>query len=160
MVPRTALGVVFTLLALFTPCAPAQLRVGNLTHVLPECQTVCDAYDVMNTGCAGVGIYDITYIYCECTPENFKIIEDCFDCQSVNATQEATMQALLDDIVNNCNNKLIAPDSTVSISPQKIVPSETSTSTGQPSNNARRKTSCPSVPSSGFIGAILGLLFW
>ncbi|KAJ7681496.1 hypothetical protein B0H17DRAFT_1076155 [Mycena rosella] len=69
MVPRAAL-VVLSLFALFAPCASAQLRepsahllesalipddvkpgIGNLTHVLPQCQTLCDAYDVMNTVC-------------------------------------------------------------------------------------------------------------
>ncbi|KAJ7166410.1 hypothetical protein C8R43DRAFT_194338 [Mycena crocata] len=132
MAPRFVL-LVFALLVFFAP-ASAQLRVGNLTHVLPQCQTVCDAYDVMNTGCAGVGVYDITYIYCECTPPNFKIIEDCFNCQSVNASQEALMQDLLNDIVDECNNKLVAPGSTVSVSPQKIVPSPSSSATS--SNNA------------------------
>ncbi|KAJ7258718.1 hypothetical protein B0H12DRAFT_1070106 [Mycena haematopus] len=101
--------------------------VGNLTNVLPQCEAACDAYDVMSSDCNAVGIFDITYIYCECTPRNFGIIEECFDCQSVNATQEALMQGLLDDIVNTCNEKITAPDSTVSISAQKIVPRPSST---------------------------------
>ncbi|KAJ7081589.1 hypothetical protein B0H15DRAFT_854304 [Mycena belliarum] len=152
MLSRAAL--ILSLLALFAPCASAQLRVGNLTNVLPQCQAACDAYAVMTTGCAGVGVYEITYIYCECTPDNFRIIEDCFNCQSVNATQEALMQALLDDIVNNCNSKELAPGSTVSISPQKIVPSPTST------NFARRKDSRSTMSNAGIVGAILGALFW
>ncbi|KAJ6550661.1 hypothetical protein DFH09DRAFT_1168636 [Mycena vulgaris] len=154
MASRLALLVLF-LVALLAPCAAAQFRAGNLTHVLPECQTECDAYDVMTTGCASVGVYEITYIYCECTPTNFKIIEDCFNCQSVNATQEATMQGLLNDIVNNCNNKLTAPDSTISISPQKIVPSASSSAQ---SSSARRKSVHPGMPSSGVIAAITGVL--
>ncbi|KAJ7637924.1 hypothetical protein DFH06DRAFT_1218164 [Mycena polygramma] len=153
VVARTIL-LVFCLLAFLTPSASAQLRVGNLTHVLPQCQTACDAYDVMTTGCNGVGIYDITYIYCECTPTNFDIIEDCFNCQSVNATQEATMQQLLDDIVNMCNEKVTAPDSTVSISPQKIVPSPSSGAT----NDARADAVRPRFWDTSTVvsGAILG----
>lgn len=46
--------------------------------------------------CNNVGVYEITYIYCECTPANFKTIEACLNCMSVNATEEATMQQLLD----------------------------------------------------------------
>ncbi|KAJ7766505.1 hypothetical protein DFH07DRAFT_809157 [Mycena maculata] len=122
MAARVAI-IALSLLALLAPRVSAQLRVGNLTNVLPQCETQCDAYDVMTTECNGVGVYEITYIYCECTPANIGIIEACFNCQSVNATQEAEMQELLDDIVNNCNDVASAPGSTVSVSPQAIVPS-------------------------------------
>ncbi|KAJ7205955.1 hypothetical protein GGX14DRAFT_457750 [Mycena pura] len=117
----------FYLASLVAPVA-AQLRIGNLTHVLPQCQTVCDAYDVMTTECNGVGVFEITFIYCECTPQNLQIVERCFDCQSVNASQQALMQNLLDDIVNTCNDKNGAPDSTLSVSPQFIVPSSSASS--------------------------------
>ncbi|KAJ7505766.1 hypothetical protein B0H11DRAFT_1976103 [Mycena galericulata] len=145
----------FFLLALVTPLVSAQLRVGNLTHVLPQCVTQCDAYDVMNTECNNVGVYEITYIYCECTPPNFQIIEDCFNCQSVNATQEAEMQELLDDIVNNCNNKLTSPDSTLSISSQQIVPSAGASSEAKTSNSARSKIVRPRLQSTGVIISVL-----
>ncbi|KAJ6578719.1 hypothetical protein DFH09DRAFT_1148174 [Mycena vulgaris] len=136
MASRLALLILF-LVALLVPCAAAQFRAGNLTHVLPECQT-------------DVGVYEITYIYC--TPTNFKIVEDCFNCQSANATQEVTMQGLLNDIVNNCNNKLTTPDSTISISPQKIVPSASSSAQA---SSARRKSVHPGgMPSPGVIAAI------
>ncbi|KAJ7644496.1 hypothetical protein FB45DRAFT_898071 [Roridomyces roridus] len=123
-------GVVSSLLFTFS-------GVGNLSQsqVLPQCQTQCDAYNVMNTQCNAVGVFDITYIYCECTPTNFDIIESCFNCQAVNATQEAVMQQLLDDIVDECNNKIIAPDSTVTISSQKIMPSSSSTASSTPSQS-------------------------
>ncbi|KAJ6477110.1 hypothetical protein C8R47DRAFT_1075432 [Mycena vitilis] len=155
VVARTIL-VVFCLLALLAPSASAQLRVGNLTHILPQCQTACDAYDVMTTGCNGVGIYDITYIYCECTPTNLDIIEDCFNCQSVNATQEATMQQLLDDIVNMCNEKVTAQGSTVSISAQQIEPSPSTSAT----NDAHIKIMRPRLWDTriAVLGAILGAL--
>ncbi|KAJ7162997.1 hypothetical protein C8R46DRAFT_1102169 [Mycena filopes] len=122
MLPQLTLLVLY-ILALLTTHVSAQLRVGNLTNVLPQCEPQCDAYDIMTTGCANVGVYDITYIYCECTAPNFAIIEACFNCQAVNATQEALMQELLDDIVDTCNEKATAPDSTVSIASQKITPS-------------------------------------
>ncbi|KAJ7630288.1 hypothetical protein FB45DRAFT_915085 [Roridomyces roridus] len=130
-IPMAFLVLSLVLLSLFTTNVSAQLRVGNLSQaqVLPQCQTQCDAYNVMNTQCNTVGVFDITYIYCECTPTNFDIIESCFNCQAVNATQEAVMQQLLDDIVDECNNKIIAPDSTVTISSQKIMPSPTGSST-------------------------------
>ncbi|KAK7023044.1 hypothetical protein R3P38DRAFT_2957213 [Favolaschia claudopus] len=117
----------FLWLAVLAPTqVSAQVRVGNITKALPQCVDVCDAYNVMNTQCNAVGIFDITYIYCECTPNNFRIIEDCFNCQAVNETQVELMQTLLDDIVDTCNEKVTAPDSTVQISPQKIVPSPSS----------------------------------
>ncbi|KAF7308912.1 hypothetical protein MKEN_01091700 [Mycena kentingensis (nom. inval.)] len=113
---------------LLTTTVAAQLRVGNITNVLPQCETACEAYGVMNTQCNAVGVYQITYIYCECTPTNLKIVLDCFNCQSVNATQEQLMQSLLDDIVDTCNDKSFAPDSTLSVSSLDITPSSTSTS--------------------------------
>ncbi|KAJ7877007.1 hypothetical protein B0H13DRAFT_2054417 [Mycena leptocephala] len=140
---------VYVYLGLLIPFV--DLGVGNLTHVLPQCETQCDAYDVMSTECNGVGVYDITYIYCECTPTNFKIIEDCFNCQSVNATEEATMQELLDDIVDTCNEKLTAPGSTVSISPQKIVPS--------PSPGAKVRTILWCAGLVVTLGVVAGVLF-
>ncbi|KAJ7863493.1 hypothetical protein B0H14DRAFT_470029 [Mycena olivaceomarginata] len=143
-------------LAFLTPHVSAQLRVGNLTHVLPQCDTQCDAYNVMSTGCNGVGVFDITYIYCECTPTNFRIIEDCFNCQSVNATQEALMQELLDDIVDTCNEKVTAPDSTVSIAPQKIDPSPSSSANN--SNDARIDIARPRLWSAAAVVALGSLL--
>ncbi|KAJ6584492.1 hypothetical protein B0H19DRAFT_1105258 [Mycena capillaripes] len=151
-----AILLALSLLAFLAPHVSAQLRVGNLTHVLPQCQTQCDAYDVLNTDCNGVGVYDITYIYCECTPANFDIIEDCFNCQSVNATQEALMQELLDDIVNMCNEKATAPGSTVSISAQKIVPSPSFSA--KTSNGAHFNTTPPRLRRAGIVVA-LGAVF-
>ncbi|KAJ7082996.1 hypothetical protein C8R44DRAFT_822709 [Mycena epipterygia] len=156
-IPMAAL-MSFSLLSLLAPCASAQLHVGNLTHVLPQCQTQCDAYDVMTTECNNVGVFEITYIYCLCTPPNFKIIEDCFDCQSVNATQEAMMQELLDDIVNNCNDKLTAPGSTVSVSAQKIVPSPSSSANVKPANHARPSIVRPRSWRSGVVVTLGALL--
>ncbi|KAJ7904819.1 hypothetical protein B0H13DRAFT_2024733 [Mycena leptocephala] len=155
-----AIMLAFCFLAFHAPHISAQLRVGNLTHVLPQCETQCDAYDVMSTECNGVGVYDITYIYCECTPTNFKIIEDCFNCQSVNATEEATMQELLDDIVDTCNEKLTAPGSTVSISPQKIVPSPSPGA--KSSNDVRIYIAPPRLWCAGLVvtlGVVAGVLF-
>ncbi|KAF7357434.1 hypothetical protein MSAN_01339400 [Mycena sanguinolenta] len=157
MAPR-AIMFGFFWLAFLASYASAQLRVGNLTNVLPQCEDACDAYDVMTTGCNDVGVFDITYIYCECTPTNFEIIENCFDCQSVNATQEQLMQALLDDIVNTCNEKVTAPGSTVSISAQQIVPQPSSSPNN--SNDARSRTiplRCSSIVVAllAFVSALL-----
>ncbi|KAF7365574.1 hypothetical protein MVEN_00430800 [Mycena venus] len=161
-IPMTSRAILlaFFWLAFLTSNVSAQLRVGNLTKVLPQCETVCDAYDVMNTECNGVGVYDITFIYCECTPTNFKIIEDCFNCQAVNASQVELMQDLLDDIVNTCNEKATAPDSTVSIPPQKIVPSPSSGTKN--SNDARINVEPPRLRIAAFVvalGVIVGVLF-
>ncbi|KAJ7037702.1 hypothetical protein C8F04DRAFT_1091284 [Mycena alexandri] len=156
MVPRFGL-LAFSILAFFAAHVSAQLRVGNLTHVLPQCETQCDAYDVMTTECNDVGVYDITYIYCECTPTNFEIIEDCFNCQAVNATQEALMQDLLDDIVNTCNEKVTAPGSTVSISSQKIMPSPSASA--QNSNDVLARPRLRTLGILATLGATVGVLF-
>jgi len=155
-----AVLLAFCWLVFLVPYVSAQLRVGNLTNVLPQCETLCDAYDVMTTECNGVGIFDITYIYCECTPTNFRIIEDCFNCQSVNATEEETMQGLLDDIVNTCNEKATAPESTASISPQKIMPSPSSSANN--SRDTRINIARPRLRNAAIVvilGLIIGVLF-
>ncbi|KAJ7058488.1 hypothetical protein C8F01DRAFT_1255641 [Mycena amicta] len=145
---------ILLLTTLLTPIA-AQLRVGNLTHVLPQCQDVCETYDVMNTQCNAVGVFEITFIYCECTPRNLQIVLDCFDCQSVNATQQALMQDLLDDVVNTCNDRNGAPDSTLSVSSMQIVPSSSASST--PNSVARGHVPIPALRLLGGAAVISGL---
>ncbi|KAJ7863589.1 hypothetical protein B0H13DRAFT_1899593 [Mycena leptocephala] len=124
------------------------LGVGNLTAILPQCQGLCDAYNVMVTNCQKNNIFAQGFKQCECTDPNFKVIEDCFDCQAVNATQEDVMQDLLDEIVDNCNDRFGSPDLTISIAPQKIVPTAAfsravpeASGTGTPGPNNAASTS-------------------
>ncbi|CAK5280144.1 unnamed protein product [Mycena citricolor] len=117
----------------------AQLRLGNLTGVLPQCTTQCTDYDVMTTECNNVGIYQITYIYCECSANSLQIVQDCFNCQAVNATQQKTMQGLLDDLVNTCNDKTAAPASTLTVSPLQISPSASASAGAQTGHAASLK---------------------
>ncbi|KAJ6543645.1 hypothetical protein B0H10DRAFT_2193298, partial [Mycena sp. CBHHK59/15] len=127
--------------------------VGNITNILPQCQDLCVAYNVMNTNCENFNVFKQDYIACECTTPNFKIIEDCFNCQSVNATEEDTFQDVLDAIVDNCNDRFGSPGSTISIAPQKIVPTvafgagpASGTSSGNPSSNMGHLGMWISVP--------------
>ncbi|KAF7312281.1 hypothetical protein MIND_00241100 [Mycena indigotica] len=145
---------IFMVTILLAPTA-AQLRVGNLTHVLPQCNNVCNAYNVMNTQCNAVGVYEITFIYCECTPTNLQIVLDCFNCQSVNTTQQQLMQELLDDIVHTCNDRTGAPDSTVTVSSLAIVPSSSSL----PTPNAGTRGHEPTQLSGAVLALGLLLLF-
>nr|GAT57246.1 predicted protein [Mycena chlorophos] len=145
---------------LFMPIV-AQIRVDNLTHILPQCENVCTEFNVITTECNAVGIYDITYIYCECSPTNLQIILNCFDCQSVNETQEAIYQQLLDDVVDTCNDRVDAPDSTLTVSALSIVPSPSSSVSSTPNAGAKGHDPIPSFMLGGgtaAFGAAAGLL--
>nr|GAT57231.1 predicted protein [Mycena chlorophos] len=162
MPPRGHL-LTFLLAGLLTRVV-AQLRIDNLTQILPQCNETCTAFNVITTQCNAVGVYDVTYIYCECSSANLQIILNCFDCQSVNATEENVYQALLDDVVDTCNDRVDAPDSTLSVSALSIVPSPSSSASSTSNASARAHDPLPSLwlaSATAAVGGFAGLvLLW
>ncbi|KAJ7050661.1 hypothetical protein C8F01DRAFT_1092176 [Mycena amicta] len=93
-------------------------------------------------------------------------IETCFNCQSVNATQEDEFQGFLDDIVDNCNDRFGSPDSTISISAQKIQPTGAFSSEGPSSTtgttgttgNGKKNAAGGAIASVGGLSLIMCML--
>ncbi|KAJ7114382.1 hypothetical protein C8R44DRAFT_795555 [Mycena epipterygia] len=104
---------------LVTPTYTFQISTsGNITSVIPQCQALCDTYDALVGTCEKTESEN--FEQCECTDDNFKIIDACFNCQAA-ASGTDQLQGILSDIVSDCNNKVFAVTGT--IAPQTIVAS-------------------------------------
>lgn len=79
---------------------------------------------------------------------------------SICLSLRAMNQIIFTDIVNNCNDKLTSPDSTISISSQQIMPSPSSTAGA--SNSARPGMARPGLRGAGVLlglGVVVGSFF-
>ncbi|KAJ6549113.1 hypothetical protein DFH09DRAFT_1087179 [Mycena vulgaris] len=113
-----ALFVGFALLV--TPTYSFQISTsGNITNVIPQCQALCDTYDALVGTCEKKTETE-NFEQCECTDDNFKIIDACFNCQAA-ASGTNQLQDILSNIVSECNNEVFAVKGT--IAPQTIVAS-------------------------------------
>ncbi|KAJ7687918.1 hypothetical protein B0H17DRAFT_1332268 [Mycena rosella] len=106
---------------LVTPTYTFQISTsGNITNVIPQCQDVCDTYDQLVGTCEKTPAQGVNFEQCECTDDNFKIIDACFNCQA-DASGTDQLQDILDGIASDCNNKVFQVAGT--IAPQPIVAS-------------------------------------
>ncbi|KAJ7015877.1 hypothetical protein C8F04DRAFT_1204886 [Mycena alexandri] len=89
---------------LVTPTYTFQISTsGNITNVIPQCQALCDTYDALVGTCEKTETEN--FEQCECTDDNFKIIDACFNCQA-EASGKDQLQDILSNIVFECNNKV------------------------------------------------------
>ncbi|KAJ7050665.1 hypothetical protein C8F01DRAFT_676375 [Mycena amicta] len=132
----------------------AETKVLPQSIILPQCQDPCTKYNDMTTYCTPDGGFLATVQFCECNPTNLTVIETCFNCQSVNATQENEFQQLLDVVVDTCNQQFGSPGNTISLSSLKIQP----TAAFPGSTSGKGNGASGTIASVGGLSLTVGLL--